>query len=160
MHDRNNEADVFFRKAIVVEISGQYENFHDEASEGECEWVHYNIEIIHYNIKSQSRGRDAKQEGSVLYISFGSLANLNTEQAQELVYALQTSSFFHMVGRPRARAKQVTLLELGVGRTRCWRSNGSNALMRRSVCTCVIPRLLPDSINSNKNSKINLGCNL
>ncbi|CAM8928571.1 unnamed protein product [Rhodiola kirilowii] len=56
---------------------------------------------------------NAKKEGSVLYISFGSIANLSEEQAQEVAYALKTSkhSFIWVVREPEQKKLPTDFIE-------------------------------------------------
>ncbi|CAM8956677.1 unnamed protein product [Rhodiola kirilowii] len=56
---------------------------------------------------------NAKKKGSVLYISFGSLANLSEEQAQEVAYALKTSkhSFIWVVREPERKKLPTDFIE-------------------------------------------------
>nr|AUI41137.1 uridine 5'-diphospho-glucosyltransferase 23 [Rhodiola rosea] len=56
---------------------------------------------------------NAKKEGSVLYISFGSLANLSEEQAQEVAYALKTikHSFIWVVREPERKKLPTDFIE-------------------------------------------------
>ncbi|KAL9680257.1 hypothetical protein QQ045_018135 [Rhodiola kirilowii] len=56
---------------------------------------------------------NAKKKGSVLYISFGSLANLSEEQAQEVAYALKTNKhpFIWVVREPERKKLPTDFIE-------------------------------------------------